>query len=305
MQSAIVVGANGFIGRELTKGLINYGVNVTAVVHNNNDSELKGIKSLSIISFDGSFDNLKEKLLQQHYDVMYCLAWNGVSNSLRSNYSVQVNNIQTSLDFLVLSKEIGCSKIVFSGSIMEFEVIEVTYKPNFTPSPSYIYGAAKVATHMMVMSLAKDLGVEVCWATITNTYGPGEISSRLINSTIRKCIKKIEPEFTSAIQNYDFVYIDDVIAALIVIGKSGINLHSYMIGSTCPKPLKQYLEELREAIAPDLSFKYGVIPYSGVNLPLDYFDCSLINKELGFKPVVSFKEGCCRTRDWLVNNHYE
>ena len=43
---------------------------------------------------------------------------------------------------------------------------------------------------------------------ITNAYGVGERSPRMVNTTIQKCIRGEAPQFTAGTQNYDFVYID-------------------------------------------------------------------------------------------------
>ena len=42
-------------------------------------------------------------------------------------------------------------------------------------------------------------------------------------------------------QNYDFVYIDDVARAFRLIGEKGKPFHEYVIGSGNAKPLKNFL----------------------------------------------------------------
>ena len=46
---------------------------------------------------------------------------------------------------------------------------------------------------------------------------------------------------------------------------------------------------------------FGDIPFTGVNIPLDDFDTSSIEKDCGFKANVSFAEGTRRTIEWLKN----
>jgi nucleoside-diphosphate-sugar epimerase len=58
---------------------------------------------------------------------------------------------------------------------------------------------------------------------------------------------------------------------------------------------------MKQAIAPDLDFIFGKIPFTGTNLPLSAFDCSQTEKDTGFRAQVSFAEGVKRTRDWLVS----
>ena len=121
----------------------------------------------------------------------------------------------------------------------------------------------------------------------------------MVNTTIRKCIRGEAPEFTSAVQNYDFIYIDDVAEAFCCLGEKGKPFTEYTIGSGRPRPLKEFLLEMKDAIAPDLPFHFGNIPYTGVSMPLELLDTETLEADTGFKAKVSFAEGTRRTRDWL------
>ncbi|HIU25480.1 MAG TPA: NAD(P)-dependent oxidoreductase, partial [Candidatus Copromorpha excrementigallinarum] len=70
-------------------------------------------------------------------------------------------------------------------------------------------------------------------------------------------------------------------------------------GSGNARPLKEFLLEMKGSIAPELDFIFGDIPFTGVNQPLEDFDCSLTEKDTGFKAEVSFGEGCRKTMEWL------
>ena len=183
---------------------------------------------------------------------------------------------------------------------MEHESILAAYGQGNKPGLNYIYGAGKTATHLMAQPLAAALGIDLLWTEITNTYGPGETSPRLVNTTIRKCIQGIIPEFTSGTQNYDFIYIDDLARAYYLIGKYGKPFNRYLIGSSTARPLKEFMIEMQKAISPDVEFNFGNIPFTGVNIPLEYFDASKTTKDTGFKAEISFAEGCKRTKQWII-----
>lgn len=166
------------------------------------------------------------------------------------------------------------------------------------PGLGYIYGSGKLAAHTMCMSVAADLEIDLIWPEITNTYGVGERSPRMINTTIQKCIRQENPQFTAGTQNYDFVYIDDVARAFRLIGEKGKPFCEYLIGSSTARPLKEFLLEMQAAIAPNLEFIFGDIPFTGIDLPLSKFDCTQTEKDTGFRAEVSFAEGCRRTMEW-------
>ena len=98
--------------------------------------------------------------------------------------------------------------------------------------------------------------------------------------------------------NYDFVYIDDVARAFRLIGENGKPFHEYLIGSSNARPLKEFLLEMQASIAPQLPFRFGDIPFTGIDLPLDRFDCSQTEADTGFRAEISFAEGCRRTMAW-------
>lgn len=147
--------------------------------------------------------------------------------------------------------------------------------------------------------MASDIGIELVWPLITNAYGVGEVSPRFINTTIRKIINKEPLEFTSAVQNYDFVYIDDVVRALYLICEKGKPFCEYVIGSSKAKPLKEFIKEMIENLDPSLKPIFGNVEFTGTNMPIETFNIKNLNDDTGFMPQVSFCEGIIKTKEFL------
>lgn len=296
-----MTGANGFIGKALVKELASRNIKVYAVVRQGrtHSDELQNIPGviLTYCSMD-AYGQLAEEIQESDLDAFYHLAWAGSAGAARTDIRRQLQNVQWSIDALQAAGKLGCKRFIGAGSIMEHEAIAAALTQGNRPGMGYIYGASKLVAHMMCMSVAADIGIDLIWPEITNAYGAGERSPRMINTTIQKCIRGESPRFTSGTQNYDFVYIDDVVRAFRLIGDRGKPFRRYLIGSSTARPLKEFLLEMQTAVAPELEFCFGDVPFTGVDLPLSQFDCTQTETDTGFRAEVSFAEGCLRTMNW-------
>jgi nucleoside-diphosphate-sugar epimerase len=163
----------------------------------------------------------------------------------------------------------------------------------------YIYGMGKHIAHCMCKAVAADIGIDLLWPMITNAYGVGELSPRFVNTTLRKIINGEPLQFTAGTQNYDFVYVTDVARAFYAVAQDGVPFKEYIIGSGNARPLREFILEMQQALAPDAVPLFGDVPFTGTNLPLSAFDTSELEQDCSFKPLVPFAEGTRMTMEWL------
>lgn len=304
MKKVIVTGANGFIGTALCRELSNQGISVIAVVRNEeeNISNIENLKGLRVVYSDLSeFKNLNEKISDRDIDVLYHLAWVGSAGPLRGSADVQFNNIMYTCDTVKACSKMNCKRFVFASSIMEYE-IEAVMATDATPGINTLYSSAKVSADYMARTIAGSLGVDYIRAVISNIYGPGELSPRLVNTSIRKLLNGEHCAFSAGEQTYDFIYIDDAAKTFVAIGEKGVANRTYYIGSQKPRPLKEFLCELRDQVDPNIEIGLGEIPFNGVSLTYTEFDIHAVKNDTGFVPSVSFTEGIKNTIEWIKEN---
>lgn len=300
MQNVVITGADGFVGSNTVNYFLQQGMNVLALDIGDAPRRLEEHPNLEYKSCDiADTDSLKMIIGKDKYDTMIHFAWASVSGEGRTDYDLQVRNALNAVECLKAVKECGISRFLCVGSIMEYEIEAAIHNQGTKPGMPYVYGIGKYLAHSLCKCVAADIGIDLIWPMITNAYGVGEKSPRFINTTLRKIIKNEPLQFTAATQNYDFVYVTDVARAFYLIALKGKPFCEYMIGSSKAKPLREFILEMQEELAPDAQPLFGDIPFTGTNIPLGMFDCSNTEKDTGFKAEVSFAEGTRKTMEWL------
>ncbi len=306
MQNVVITGADGFVGSNTVKYFLGNGIHVLALDIGDKPHRLEADKLLEYISCDiADIQKLKSILWSGKYDTFIHFAWAASAGEGRMDYNLQMQNALNTVECLKVAKECGISRFVCAGSIMEYEVEAAMRSQGSKPGMPYIYGLGKQTAHSLCKCVAADIGIDLIWPMITNAYGVGERSPRFVNTTLRKIIHKEPLQFTAATQNYDFVYVTDVARAFYLIALNGKPFCEYMIGSSNARPLKEFIIEMQEALAPEAKPLFGDIPFTGTNLPLSAFDCSDTERDTGFRAEISFAEGTRMTMEWLEKTDKE
>lgn len=300
MKNVIITGADGFVGSYTVKCFIDNGCNVLALDMGETPRRISESENLEYMQCDITETSVMlEKIPYDKYDTFIHFAWAGSAGEARVDYNLQMQNALTTVECMKVAKKLGCSRFVCAGSIMEYEVEAAIHTQESRPGMGYIYGMGKHIAHCMCKSVAVNIGIDLLWPMITNAYGVGELSPRFVNTTLRKIINGEPLQFTSATQNYDFVYVSDVAKAFYLVAKNGKPFCEYMIGSGDAKPLKQFILEMVASCGPEALPIFGDVPFTGTNMPLATFDIRDLKEDCSFEPEVSFAEGTKMTMDWL------
>ena len=291
----IVTGASGFVGKAVCAELLSRGHDVTAIVRNA-DVNVDAAKVVCCDMCD--YEKLDSIIAECGFDVLYHFAWGGTSGAKRGEYQLQIENIRASCILVEQCVKLQCKRFVYAGSIMEFEEMEFM-KTQQVPPASMLYSTAKLTADHMIRTVAAINHIEYINAVISNIYGPGENSPRLINTSIRKLLRKEHCSFSTGEQMYDFIYIDDAAKVFAEIGEKGISNKTYYVGSRQPRKLKEFLEEMRYHVAPDSEIGLGELPFNGISLDYDKFNVDAVYEDTGFEPETSFAEGINKTAEWI------
>lgn len=301
MKQVIVTGANGFIGKTLVNALLARGYAVVALDVRFDDILANNPSVTCVNVMDKAIESLKAEIPATEFDYFFHLAWAGTSGPARADYDIQLNNVKLACDYIKLCREVGCKRVVYASSINEMETYEYLQSDDIEPAGGYIYGTGKLAAHLMGETVAKLNDVEFIPVIITNIYGVGEKSARMVYTSIKKLINKERCSFTAGYQTYDFIYITDAINSIIEVAEKGKAFNRYYIGSGEPKPLREFLLEMRDIVDPNAEIGLGDIPFKGVDISYKQFDLKKVEHDTGYVNQVPFAEGIRMTAEYIRN----
>ena len=144
----------------------------------------------------------------------------------------------------------------------------------------------------------------------SNNYGAQQFPEKLIPLFINNILnKKSLPVYGDGNYTRDWLYVLDHAIAIDLIFHKGLNAETYNIGGFNEWKnidlVKLLCRQMDEKIGREAGTSEQLITYvkDRPGHDLRYaIDASKINKELGWKPSVTFEEGLAKTIDWYFYN---
>lgn len=303
MKRVIITGGAGFVGNAVVRELLNHNVEVWAIVRPGFSARVTASRldklDVHLVECDvREISKLPNLLTEYGFDAWYQFAWDGLFGDELIDYNKQIFNIKWVMDAIAVAAKIGCKKFIGSGSISQYELMVAGDKVS-AGDKHRVYKTAKLACEYMGKSVAEANSIEFIWPIITNIYGVGEKSPRLINSMIRNLQAGKHQALSEGNQIYDFIYITDAAKAFRLIGEHGVAGRKYVIAEGDAKPLKQFLIALKNIVDKNASLGFGELSFNGIYLPAEYYDIGALKEDTGFAPDVSFEDGIKKTAEWI------
>lgn len=298
MDTVVVTGATGFIGKALTKKLLQGGKTVYAVIRNKDKIiELEQYGDLSPVVTDlENISRLNTLIQDDDIDVFYHLANYARYPEDNQNYHAQLKNTELICDTLTEAIKLNCKKYVLIGTSYQYQ------KNNNDSNQEYracsIYGSARFSAQVMCETIAHLNKIKFNTILLTNCFGVGDYSSRSTNSIIRTLLSGESPKLIEGNNKHDWIYIDDLIDGLIAVGEAGKDFKTYYVGNRQLKTFREIIECVRDIINPDIDLKFGTysdsayIDYSLIDLDALYIDT-------GFECKSDFNQSIFKTMEWI------
>jgi UDP-glucose 4-epimerase len=305
VSRVLVTGGAGFIGSHLVNKLLLEGYEVTVLDDLSSGTtanlNLKGAK-LHFLKGDIRNIDAVKKALKNVKVVFHLAAIIDVAFSIKEPLLVNNVNVGGSLNVLNESVKHNVEKFIFASSCAVYgEPFKVPIDEEHPTNPLSPYAASKIAVEKYCEVFGKAYGLETICIRFFNVYGPrqegGSYGSVIIHFINR--LKEGKPPiiFGDGSQTRDFVYVDDVVDALLkAMNLKGSVGEKINIGSGRETSIRELAEVLIQ--------KFGLKNMKPIHAGSRSYDVkrswAKIEKArrlLGYEPHVSLEDGL----DRLIN----
>ena len=295
MKTAVITGATSSLGIATIEECLSQKCQVVALVRENSPylQRLPKSAQLKIVHFSlDKMDEIQRLPWPCEGGTFYHFAWTGTSKKARVNPEIQQENIAFTIEAIRLAGKLGCKKFVGAGSQAEYGNHTTPKTAPETPAaPCTAYGISKYASGKLGAILAEQMGMEFFWVRVFSVYGPYDIPGTMIQSSLEHMKRGEHCSFTAGTHLWDYLYSTDAGKAFYSIGDRAAGSRVYCLGSGQARPLKDYICEMRDIVAPGLALGIGEIPYDEQGPMGMCADVSSLEQDTGWKPQIDFQDG--------------
>src|SRR5262249_30501389 len=177
------------------------------------------------------------------------------------------------------------------------------YFTEATPlAPSSPYSASKAAADLLAASYHHTFGLPVLITRCSNNYGPYQFPEKLIPLFVTNLLRDERVPVYGDGQNVrDWIHVRDHCAAVEAVWRKGRPGEVYNVGGRCEKTNLELTHALLDLLGKPRSLIRYVKDRPGHDRRYA-IDCSKIERELGWRPAVSFEQGLRETIAWYQSH---
>lgn len=266
-MNVLITGGTGYLGSHIVRSLINPNNHVVLIKrpHSNTDLLKDVIKDIDC------YDNLEEVFLSHRFDCVIHTA---------TCYGVDVSQVGTTID----------TNICFSTTVLDYAFKSgVERFINIDTALNKYINAYALTKHQFkewCKFYATNKKIKIINIPLQHFFGPYDTENKFVSFLINSCLNnKPVINLTDGEQIRDFIYIEDVISALMII--LDIDFKDYFneieIGSGIGISIKDFALTVKELTKSSSKLAFGALPYREHELMYSVANIDKL-KSLGFKP---------------------
>ena len=294
-ENILITGASGFIGRHLIQHTYQKDLTIHAIN--------RKIASFSIPVHQYNGNLLERKFVNECLQeaqpeiIFHFAAYKERSMDITSFYESIKTNLLGTLNLFSSSLDLPSLKaIIVLGTAEEYGNNIPPFDEKFRESPVTPYSFSKVCVSHMGELFFHLYNLPVTILRPTLAYGPGQGTEMFLPSLITSLLENKPFEMTLGEQTRDFVYVTDLVEALILASRN-TKAHGQIIniGSGIPIKLADIVEKIEDMIGKKGLVNLGGKPYRNNEIMEYYADVKKAEDILGWKAKTSIEDGLKET----------
>ncbi len=291
-QKILVTGASGFIGSHLCRRLYHGDIEVHAVSRRKPPDDQTPINWWQ--GDLAELETVQNLLTELKPDVIFHLASHVVgAREVNLVMPTFYSNLMSTVNLLTVAEQIGCRRIVLSGSLEE------PAQDDHEAIPCSPYAAAKWAGSAYARMFHALYHLPVVILRVFMVYGPGERHlQKLVPHVILALLRGESPKLSSGKREVDWVYVEDVVEGFLAAGQAeDVGGQTIDIGSGALVSIRTVVGHLNRMINSQIEPCFNALP----DRPFEQVRVADIAKTqamIGWKPKTTLEEGLRRTVHW-------
>lgn len=311
----LVTGGAGFIGSNYVRQVLSgaypnsesHQVTVIdALTYAGNMANLDVVKdnpNFKFVHGDILDSDLVDSLVADSDAVVHFAAESHVDRSISGSREFIMTNVVGTHSLLEAARKSNLSRFVHVSTDEVYGTIsEGSWDEECPLLPNSPYSASKASSDLLVRSYARTHKLNAVITRCSNNYGKYQFPEKVIPLFVSNLIdgKKV-PLYGEGLNIRDWLHVDDHCHGIHLVLEGGKPGEIYNIGGGTELTNKELTGLLLEACGADWSMVEKVEDRKGHDLRYSVA-IDKISEELGYRPLVDFKNGLAETVQWYRDN---
>lgn len=292
----LITGGAGFLGTALANRLVQDGHQVR-VIDDLSAGDPSRLDERVLFTRGSVTDRPKLWTLLHDVDCVYHLAARVlVSESILYPREYNEVNVGGTVSVMEAMRDAGVRRVVFTSSGAVYgEQAHQPVREDFLPNPQSPYAVSKLAAEYYVRTIGALWGIETVILRIFNAYGPGQnlppshppVVPRFLSQALRGGSLVI---FGGGGQTRDFVYVDDVVEALVAAATAtDVDRRIINIGSGRATSINELARLVARVVGEEVEVLHSPAESGGVSQLCA--DITAARRMLGYEPKIDLEQG--------------